>query len=178
MSHTTSRTLHKPPAPATPQQELGSLVLLVVGVTGLGCTAAAVGLGLEPQAIPETTTSYPAWWPPLPLFWMVWLVIYPASAVAAWLVWRSRHAHDVCGALVAFALMNVASALFLPVSSLVGELPSVLTLMDLNGIFAVYGIAWLFSRYARLAAVWMLPYLLWMPTTTILKALLWRYNAA
>lgn len=178
MPHTTSPTVHEPPASATPPRDLGSLTAFVVGVTGLGCAAAAVGFGLEPQAIPETTTSYPGWWPPLPLFWMVWLVIYPASAVAAWLVWRSRHTHDVRGALVAFALMNVASALFLPVSNLVGELPSVLTLMDLNGIVAVYGIAWLFSRYHRRAALWMLPYLIWMPTTTILKALLWHYNAA
>lgn len=169
----------RPGAAAAPQDRRRdglALGVAILGITGLGCVAAAIGFGLPAQSVPLTETTYPSWWPPLPLFWMVWLVIYPASAVAAWLVWRQRLVSDVRGALVAFALMNVASALFLPVSTLVGELPSVMTLMDLNGVVAVSAIAWLFSRYDRTAAWWMLPYLVWMPTTTILKALLWHYN--
>lgn len=37
-------------------------------------------------------------------------------------------------------------------------------------------VAWLFSRYARSAAWWMLPYLLWMPITAALKIWLWTLN--
>lgn len=72
--------------------------------------------------------------------------------------------------------MNVANLLFLPVSGLVGGLPSVLTIMDLNGVVSVYVLAWLFSRYAPRAALWMLPYLIWMPLTSALKAWYWVLN--
>lgn len=152
-----------------------ALAAFVVGITAFGAGAAAIGFGLVGAGAADQTV-YPAGWPPLWLFWTVWLVIYPASGVAAWQVWLRRHDADVRGALVAFVLMNLASALFLPISSLVGGIPAVLTLMDLNGVIAVYVIAWLFSRYARSAAWWMLPYLVWMPITTALKVWLWTLN--
>lgn len=147
----------------------------VVGITAFGAGAAAIGFGVVDPAIVDRTV-HPALWPADWIFWAVWLVIYPASGVAAWRVWRQRRTADVRGALVAFALMNVAGALFLPISSLVGGLPAVLTLMDLNGVVAVYAIAWLFARYDRRAALWMLPYLVWMPLTSALKIWLWTLN--
>ncbi len=119
---------------------------------------------------------YPAIWPPDWVFWMVWLIIYPASGVAAWLVWRARSHMDVRGALTAFTLMNVASALFLPIASLAGSEPAVLTLMDANGVVQVYAIAWLFGLADRRAVSWMLPYLVWMPLTALLKLWLWTVN--
>jgi tryptophan-rich sensory protein len=138
-----------------------SLAAFLVAVVGLGVGSAAVSFGSGNPANGAGLT-YPPVWPPDPVFWAVWLVIYPCSAVAAWLVWQRRHEADVRGALVAFALINVAAALFLPISGLVGGLPAVLTLMDLNGMLGVYVLAWLFSRYSTRAALWLLPYLIWM----------------
>jgi tryptophan-rich sensory protein len=150
-------------------------VVAAAGVTAFGCSAAALGLGLaDPAAAPPL--AYPALWPPLWVFWAVWLVIYPASGVAAWLIWRERRRADVRGALVAFALLNTSAALFLPISALVGGAPAVLTLMDLNGVVTVAALAWLFSRYSTTAAWWLAPYLVWMPITTALKVWLWTLN--
>ena len=154
-----------------------SLAAFVVVITGVGAGSAALtfaGQGGNPAT--GAGLTYPPVWPPDSLFWAVWLVIYPCSAVAAWLVWQRRHDADVRGALTAFALMNVAGALFLPVAGLAAANPAVLTLMDLNGLVAVYALAWLFSRYSTRAAWWMLPYLVWMPVTAALKAWLWSYN--
>lgn len=148
-----------------------------LGISAFGVAAAAIAFGLDGGNPTVTTgTAYPALWPPNWVFWAVWLVIYPASGLAAWHVWRQRASADVRGALTAFALMNVSAALFLPISALVGGTPAVLTLMDLNGLIAVYALAWLFSRYSRPAALWMLPYLIWMPVTTALKFWLWALN--
>ncbi|MFF5174242.1 tryptophan-rich sensory protein [Micromonospora sp. NPDC000089] len=149
----------------------------VAAVTAVGAGAAAISFavtGGNPSV--DGSLAYPAWWPPDWVFAGIWLIIYPASGMAAWRLWQQRHVADVRGALTAFALMNISSALFLPIASLVGGEPSVLTLMDLNGVIAVYALAWLFSRYSRPAAAWLLPYLVWMPLTAALKIWLWTLN--
>ena len=94
--------------------------VLVLVVTSFGSAAAALGFSLSPQ-VSAPPVAYPAWWPPLSLFWAVWLVIYPCSALALWHVWRRRHDADVRGALTAFVVLDVSSALLLPVSALVGD---------------------------------------------------------
>ena len=156
---------------------LDSPWLTAAAITAVGVVGAGVSFGLaggNPTA--DGTHTLPALWPPDFVFWAVWLVIYPASGVALSLVWRRRRDADVRGAVAAFGLMNVANLLFLPVSGLVGGLPSVLTIMDLNGVVSVYVLAWLFSRYEPRAALWMLPYLIWMPLTSALKAWYWVLN--
>lgn len=155
------------------RRRVGTAALFVVGVTAFGSGAAAVGLGLDG---PPNSTVLPPVWPPEWLFWAVWLVIYPASGIAAWRVWERRRVADVRGALAAFAIVNVASAMFLPVTTLTGGAPGAMTLMDLNGVVAIGILTWLFARYDRIAAYWMLPYLVWMPITSLLKIWLWSYN--
>lgn len=159
------------------RRDLPLLLAFIVVVVGVGLGAASISFaaaGGNPAGAAHLTR--PALWPPDPVFWMVWLVIYPCSAVAAWTVWRRRHTADVRGALVAFALINISAALFLPISSLVASNPAVLALMDYNGVIGVYLLAWLFSRYSKVAALWLLPYLIWMPLTAALKTWLWMLN--
>jgi hypothetical protein len=41
--------------------------------------------------------------------------------------------------------------------------------MDATGMVLAYAVAWVYSRYAKNAVWWLLPWLLWMPTTLAIK---------
>lgn len=148
------------------------LLFTVVPVL-LGSTAAQIGLAIPH---PATIWRYPNFWPPLWLFWAVWIVIYPCWGYATYLVWRKRQVADVRGALAFFTATIGSNFFFMPVASLSGENPGVMTLGDLNGIFTSLIVAWLYSRYERKAIWFLLPLLGWMPITFGLKLFYWSVN--
>ena len=64
----------------------------------------------------------------------------------------------------------------MPVASLSGNNPGVMTLGDLNGIVSSWILAWLYTRYSRHSFWYLLPLLTWMPITFALKLMYWHAN--
>lgn len=121
--------------------------------------------------------SQPNWAPPAWLFGPVWSVLYIAMAIAAWLVWRERGFGGARIALWLFVIQLVANALWT-------WLFFVLRLGALSTVEIV--VLWLliaativtFWPVHRLAALLLVPYLLWVSFASALTFTLWRMNPA
>lgn len=136
--------------------------------------AAAVGAAASVDA-PSfyAQLSKPAWAPPAGVFGPVWTVLYALMGVAAWLVWRSPGPKRA--ALTLFGAQLAANALWswLFFAWHRGALAAVEILVLLALIVAMI-VA--FCRISRLAALLMVPYLLWVSFASVLTWAVWRSN--
>lgn len=136
--------------------------------------AAAVGAAASVDA-PSfyAQLSKPAWAPPAGVFGPVWTVLYALMGVAAWLVWRSPGPKRA--ALTLFGAQLAANALWswLFFAWHRGALAAVEILVLLALIVAMI-VA--FCRISRLAALLMIPYLLWVSFASVLTWAVWRSN--
>ena len=136
--------------------------------------AAAVGAAASVDA-PSfyAQLSKPAWAPPAGVFGPVWTVLYALMGVAAWLVWRSPGPKRA--ALTLFGAQLAANALWswLFFAWHRGALAAVEILVLLALIVAMIVAFW---RISRLAALLMVPYLLWVSFASVLPWAVWRSN--
>ena len=115
--------------------------------------------------------SKPSWAPPAWVFGPVWSVLYGLMGVAAWLVWRSGNE----AALALFGAQLAANALWswLFFAWHRGALAAAEVLVLLALIVATMLAFW---RSSRLAAVLLLPYLLWVGFASVLTWAVWQSN--
>jgi tryptophan-rich sensory protein len=118
--------------------------------------------------------SKPSWAPPASVFGPVWSVLYALMGVSAWLVWRSPGSKGV--ALGLFGAQLAANALWswMFFAWHRGALAAVEVLVLLALIVATAVAFW---RISRLAALLLVPYLLWVSFASVLTWALWRTNA-
>ena len=117
--------------------------------------------------------SKPFWAPPAWVFGPVWTVLYGLMGIAAWLVWRSPGPKRA--ALTLFGAQLVANALWswLFFGWHRGALAAVEILVLLGLIVAMIVAFW---RMSRVAALLMVPYLLWVGFASLLTWAVWRSN--
>ena len=117
--------------------------------------------------------SKPSWAPPASVFGPVWSALYALMGISAWLVWRS-HSPKVL-ALGLFAAQLAANALWswMFFAWHRGALAAVEILVLLALIVATAAAFW---RTSRLAALLLLPYLLWVGFASVLTWALWQGN--
>lgn len=151
----------------------------LIGFIMISFSAAAIG---SAATLPNLSPWYaelrkPAWTPPGSIFGPVWTVLYLLMAVAAWLVWKRRLAHqvDVRRALGCFVFqlgLNAAwSWMFFGLHQTglaFGEILS-LWLMIAATILS-------FAKVSRTAAILMSPYLLWVTFAAVLNGAIHRLN--
>ena len=118
----------------------------------------------------------PAWNPPGWIFGPVWTALYTAMALAAWLVWRRG----------GFAKQRRPLSLFLVQLTLnAGWTPLFFGWRSPGLAFAEILLLWLaiamtlvaFLRISRVAAWFLVPYLLWVGFAAVLNFVLWRLNS-
>lgn len=115
----------------------------------------------------------PFWAPPASVFGPVWSALYALMGVAAWLVWRSPG--PKARALALFGAQLAANALWswLFFAWHRGALAAVEVLVLLALIAATMVTFW---RCSRLAAILLVPYLLWVSFASALTWVVWRNN--
>ena len=118
----------------------------------------------------------PAFTPPSWVFAPVWTILYIMMGVAAYLVWRQGLSKGtVRVALVMFlaqlALNTLWSFLFFGLRSPSLGLLSIVTLWVAIVLTVAY-----FARVAWVAALLLLPYLLWVTFASLLNYTIWRLN--
>ncbi len=149
------------------------LALFAIGTLVVGMLTAFLSFTLFPL---DRTYNQPAVYPPIWVFWMVWLILYPTMGLAAGHVWLKRKVFDVRGAMIFYASLLLGNFLFLPIANVSGGNPAIMTFMDVNGILTAGLLGWLFARYSKRAFYWLLPLIIWMPITTTFKIVLWLAN--
>jgi benzodiazapine receptor len=117
--------------------------------------------------------SKPSWAPPAGVFGPVWSALYALMGVAAWLVWRSPGRKGL--ALGLFGAQLAANALWswLFFAWHRGALAAVEVLVLLVLIVATVVAFW---RSSRLAALLLVPYLLWVSFASALTWAVWQRN--
>ena len=117
--------------------------------------------------------SKPSWAPPAWVFGPVWSGLYALMGIAAWLVWRSSRSRRA--ALGFFGAQLVANALWswLFFGWHRGALAAAEVLILLVLIVATVVAFW---RISRLAALLLVPYLLWVSFASLLTWAVWRSN--
>jgi benzodiazapine receptor len=117
--------------------------------------------------------SKPSWVPPAGVFGPVWSALYALMGVAAWLVWRSPGSKGL--ALGLFGAQLAANALWswLFFAWHRGALAAVEVLVLLALIVATVVTFW---RSSRLAALLLVPYLLWVSFASALTWAVWQRN--
>ena len=156
----------------TPLAQLAGLAacLAIAFLTaGIGAIASIDAAGFYAQL------TRPAWAPPGSVFAPVWSTLYTMMGFAAWLVWRQQHNKGVTVALMIFFAQLCANALwswlFFAWRNGAGAFGEVLILLTL--IVATVITFW---RVSRLAAVLLLPYLVWVCFASALTWSVWRNN--
>lgn len=146
---------------------LAGWLLVAFAAAGVGALASADAAEFYAQL------QKPAWAPPAWVFGPVWSILYALMGVAAWLVWRSPG--PARGALVLFAAQLAANALWswLFFAWRLGALAAIEVLVLLALILATV-VA--FRRRSRLAALLLLPYLLWVAFASLLTWWVWQRN--
>jgi len=150
----------------------------LVGWLALAFATAAVGA----IASIEASTFYaqlarPVWSPPGYIFGPVWSVLYALMGVSAWLVWREKGAQRRRLALALFVTQLGANALWswLFFAWHKGALAFADVLFLLALIGAMIATFW---SVRRLAAVLMVPYLVWVCFASALTWVVWQTNPA
>ena len=119
----------------------------------------------------------PGWAPPAWLFGPVWTVLYALMGIAAWLVWRAGGFRERAVALGLFATQLLLNALW----------SWLFFTWKLGGwAFAEVVLLWAmilatgmaFRRASAVAALLLVPYLLWVTFAAVLNLTLWRMNPA
>jgi tryptophan-rich sensory protein len=153
--------------------------LLALSVA-LALSAELIAYACSPSASPEAALWYgalakPAWLPPQHWFAPLWTVLYVSMGTAIWIVWRERYHRARGRALVAYALQLTLNALWAPVFFGLHDIGACLFVCVALWI----SIAWTVREFARirpLAAIIMIPYLIWASVAAVMNLSLWKLN--
>jgi len=142
-------------------------LLVTFAAAAIGAIASVDAAGFYAQL------SKPSWAPPAAVFGPVWSVLYCLMGVSAWLVWRSpRRSRSALGLFVAQLVANAFwSWLFFAWHRGAFAAAEVLLLLALI-VLTVRA----FWQSDRLAAVLLVPYLLWVAFASALTWSVWQSN--
>jgi tryptophan-rich sensory protein len=153
------------------QQVFGLIAWLV-----LSFITAAVGSAASIQAASfYAELIRPEWSPPGSVFGPVWTLLYTLMGISAWLVWRVN----------GFSRAVIALTLFLSQLALNALWSWLFFYWQLGGVaFAEIILLWFFIAFTlaafwrihKLAAVLLIPYLLWVSFAALLNFSLWQLN--
>ena len=135
----------------------------------------AVGFVGSCATYPEIAGWYaslakPNWTPPDAAFPAVWAVLYVMMAVSVWLLWeRAAEGPAKFKAVVLFAVQLVLNAAWPPVFFALHQIRFALVIISVLAlaIAATIAAAW---RVQRMAAMLLVPYLVWVIYATALNA--------
>lgn len=153
------------------KQILGLLAWLAVvfAVSALGALASINASGFYAEVI------RPTWAPPANVFGPVWSALFFMMGISAWLVWR-RGGFAIQGKALGVFLLQLAfnvlwSWLFFAWKTGGGAFADIIFLWALILTTIV-----LFWRVSRVAALLLVPYLLWVSFASVLNYTIWQTN--
>jgi tryptophan-rich sensory protein len=146
---------------------------------GLGCIAAWVlgGLLTRPNLDWYATLQKPGFAPPNGVFPIVWPILYALMAVSAWTAWQAGGKEEDRRTAFAWFFIQLGvgvlwSYAFFWMHSPAFGLAVILTLLVAIVITIVY-----FDRLSRVAALLLVPLLLWVCFAAGLNAAFWMLNS-
>jgi tryptophan-rich sensory protein len=151
--------------------EILAFLLFVVACV----VAAAPGSLFRPGAWYESLAK-PSWRPPNWLFAPVWSTLYVLIAISGWLVWRQAGMAAVASALALYFVQLFLNGVWTPAFFGLHRpgLALVVIVVLWLSILATIGMFWPISM---LAAILLVPYLLWTSFASFLNFRIWQLNS-
>ena len=153
--------------------DIAGLVLFVALCLGIGALGGAVTAASVKTWYP--TLVKPSFNPPNEVFGPLWTVLYVMMGTAAWRVWRATDRDTARGPLALFALqlaINLSWSVVFFGLERIGPAVAIIVVLELG----VVATAISFRPIDRLAALLLLPYILWVAFATVLNIAIWRLN--
>jgi translocator protein len=152
------------------------LIIGLVGWLAVSFIAAAVGSAASINAGPfYAQLVRPEWAPPPGVFGPVWTILYALMGVAAWLIWRADGFRTARTALTLFLVQLGVNALWSWL--FFGWRLGALAFADIVLLWALLVATLIaFWRIRPLAAVLLMPYLLWVSFAAVLNYSVWQLN--
>ena len=120
------------------------------------------------------TLNKPSWNPPSWLFGPVWTTLYVLMGIACFLIWKSEHPRKK-QVLTLYFLQLFLNFLWSPAFfGAQNPMLGILVILPLWG--CIIACIFFFRKINTWAAVWMIPYLLWVSFATVLNATIWYLN--
>ncbi|MEO1066587.1 MAG: TspO/MBR family protein [Pseudomonadota bacterium] len=140
------------------------------------CFLTATGGGIFRPGRWYETLRHPAWRPPNYVFAPVWIVLFVLIAISGWLVWRDAGGSSAGQtAMTVYGLQLVLN--FLWSALFFGMRRPGLALLEMSLLWISIAILiWLFAPINTLAAMLLVPYLLWVSFAFALNYTLWSLN--
>lgn len=150
------------------------LIISILITEGIAVTASIFTISQIP--IWYVTLNKPSFNPPNWLFGPVWTILYILIAIAAYLVWQRRNGGELYkkarAAYIIQLILNFSwSAVFFGMHEVLGALV-VIGLLWLSIIAIIY----YFSKFNRVAAWLLVPYLLWVSFAGVLNLYIYLLN--
>jgi translocator protein len=151
--------------------------LKLIGFILVSELAGILGSFFTIESIPNwyATLQKPSFNPPNWVFGPVWTTLYFLIGLAAYLVWEKKGHLGRNTAMKLFWAQLAANALWTPLFFGAKELGLAFAEIVVMWILILLTMAW-FWRVRKLAAVLLLPYLLWVTFASVLNYHLWQLN--
>ena len=153
------------------RQSIPSLLVITLIVAGVAVVAGLSNTDLWYRRLIKPELNPPGW-----VFGPVWTILYIMIIVAAWMVWRTEtYRRSKVIAMGAFGVQMVLNGLWSWL--FFGEHEPGLALIDIGLLnVAIIGMILAYLRINRVAALMMIPYLLWVAFATYLNWAIWTLN--
>lgn len=148
--------------------------LMFLGFVGASVLAALPGAFIRPGEWYERLAK-PSWRPPNRLFPPVWSILYVMIAVSGWLVWREAGFSGGGVPLSVFGLQLALNAAWTPAFFGLHRIDLGLAIIVLVWLSIVATIVF-FYPVSSVAALLLVPYLLWVSFAVALNFSIWRRN--
>ena len=150
------------------------LIVSILITEGIAVTASVFTISQIP--VWYSTLNKPSFNPPSWLFGPVWTTLYLLIATSAYLVWRQRDGSELYKkaktAYIVQLILNFAwSAVFFGMHQVLGALV-VIGLLWLSIVTIIY----YFSKFNKVAAWLLVPYLLWVSFASVLNLYIYLLN--
>ena len=162
---------------ATAQPVVKSPIAMAGAVAVCFVAAALGGVLTEPNLRWYAGLAKPGFTPANAVFPIVWTILYAMMAVAAWMVWRRGAEGDERRTALIFFGIQLAlgvlwSFVFFWLHQIGYAMGGILLLL-----FAIVTTIVLFDRLSRVAALLLVPYVLWVAFASALNMSIWILNA-
>jgi translocator protein len=155
---------------------LPALAFFLVLTLGAGLAGALFSPGFSASAAHwYAALVKPDWVPPQNWFPPVWAVLYVLMAIAAWIIWRERYHRSRAAAITAYGVQLLLNTLWPPVFFGLKNIDA--GLFEIVALWLAIG--WTMREFARVksaAALFLVPYFLWVTFAAAINLAVWKLN--
>ena len=161
--------------PAAAQQQ-SSIALPLIAAAACAAALLIGGALTRPNLDWYATLAKPGFAPPNSVFPVVWPILYALMAISAWLAWRAPGKEEDRKLAMIWFFIQLAIGVLWSVAFFVMHSPAAGLGVIMAFLVAIAVTIVFFDRLSRLAAVLLMPLLLWVCFATGLNSAIWLLN--